>query len=236
MEIQNSVALVTGANRGLGKRFAEELLRRGAAKVYAGARNPGSVDVPGVVPLRLDITDQDSIEAAVRAAPDVSLLINNAGISTHTSLIEGDLDTIRLEVETGLFGPLNLTRALAPALAANSGAVLNVLSILSWVHLPSYGAYSVAKSAAWAMTNVIRQELAERGVDVTALHVGYMDTDMADYVAPAEKIDPALVAALALDGLQNRAAEVIADEKTRWVKSALSSGTKQLYPGLPMEG
>lgn len=237
MALGNAVALVTGANRGLGKRFAEELTKRGAAKVYAAARNPAAVDIPGVVPLKLDITDPASIEAAAIAAPDVTLLVNNAGISTHTPLVTGDLATIELEMATNFFGPLNVTRAFAPVLEANGGgAVLNVLSLLSWAHYPNYGAYSAAKSAAWAMTNVVRQELAAKGIDVTALHVGYLDTDMADYVAPSDKTDPALVAAIALDGVEARTAEVIADDRTRQVKSALSGGVKLLYPDLSMAG
>ncbi|MGP4014395.1 SDR family oxidoreductase [Saccharopolyspora sp. 5N708] len=237
MEISNAVALVTGANRGLGRCFAEELLRRGAAKVYAAARNPAAVDSPGVVPLELDITDPASIAEAVTAAPDVSLLINNAGISTHTPLVTGDMAKIQLEMETAFFGHLNVIRGFAPALEANGGgAVLNVLSILSWAHFPAYGAYSAAKSAAWAMTNVVRQELAPMGIDVTALHVGYMDTDMADYVAASEKIHPALVAATALDGIQARVPEVIADEGTRRVKSALSGGLELIYPDLSTAG
>jgi NAD(P)-dependent dehydrogenase (short-subunit alcohol dehydrogenase family) len=234
MNIENSVALVTGANRGLGRHIATELLRRGASKVYATARDAQSIDLPGVVPLRLDITDASSVAAAARAAQDVTLLVNNAGISTHTRLADGDLATIRLEMETNFFGPLQVSRAFAPILAANGGgAILNVLSILSWVHFPDYGAYSAAKAAALAMTNVLRQELAPSRIDVTALHVGYMDTEMAGYVDPSAKSDPAWVAGLALDGVESRALEVVADEKSRDVRAALSGGLELLYPGLP---
>jgi NAD(P)-dependent dehydrogenase (short-subunit alcohol dehydrogenase family) len=237
MRIPGSVALVTGANRGLGERFVRQLLDRGAAKVYAAARTPGKVDIPGATPVRLDVTDPASIEEAAAAAPDVTLLINNAGISTHTPLITGDLEKIRLEIETGYFGPLNVTRAFAPVMAKNGGgAVLNVLSILSWVHRPHYGAYSSAKAAAWAMTNVIRQELVPQGIDVTGLHVGYLDTDMAAYVDPSDKTDPAVVAALALDGIEARAAEVIVGDNTRMVKAALAGEIKQLYPDVATVG
>lgn len=223
MEIRNSVAVVTGANRGLGRHFAEQLLQRGASKVYAAARNPDTVDLPGVVPLQLDITDSASIERAAAIATDATLLINNAGISTHTGLAEGDFDQIRLEMETHYFGPLAVTRAFAPILAANGGgAVLNVLSVLSWVHLPSYGAYGAGKAAGWAMTNVLRQELAPKSIEVAALHVGYMDTDMASYVEPSGKTDPALVAGLALDGIEAKTTEILADELSRTVKQGLS--------------
>jgi NAD(P)-dependent dehydrogenase (short-subunit alcohol dehydrogenase family) len=233
MDIKNSIALVTGANRGLGRHLAAELLDRGAAKVYAAARNPSTVDLPGVVPIRLDITDPASVAEAAAAAADVTLLVNNAGISTHARLSDGDLDDIRREMETHYFGTLGVTRAFAPKLTANGGgAILNVLSVLSWAHFPDYGGYSAAKAAEWALTNVIRQELAPSGIDVTALHVGYMDTDMADYVGASNKVDPATVAATALDAVQARIPEVIADDVSRRTKSALSGGLELLYPHL----
>ncbi|MFF3562522.1 SDR family oxidoreductase [Streptomyces sp. NPDC002574] len=236
MDIKNAVAVVTGANRGLGRHLAAQLLERGAAKVYAAARKPSSVDLPGVVPLEMDITDVFSVERAAEAAPDATLLINNAGISTHVGLVAGDISDIRLEMETHFFGSLNVTRAFAPVITANGGgAVLNILSVLSWAHFPNYGGYSAAKAAELAMTNVTRQELAPSGIDVTALHVGYMDTDMADYVPGSDKIDPARVAGLALDGIQSRALEVVVDEKSRAVRAALSGDLSNLYPGLPAE-
>ncbi|QFZ71882.1 SDR family NAD(P)-dependent oxidoreductase [Streptomyces fagopyri] len=235
MDIRNSVAVVTGANRGLGRHFASQLLERGAAKVYAGARNPSSVDLPGAVPLAMDITDPESVARAAEVAGDATLLINNAGISTHVGLASGDMGDIRLEMETHFFGSLNVTRAFAPVITANGGgAILNMLSVLSWAHYPNYGGYSAAKAAELAMTNVTRQELAPSGIDVIALHVGYMDTDMADYVDGSDKVDPAWVAGLALDGIQDRALEVVADDKSRTVRSALSGDLTNLYPGLPV--
>jgi NAD(P)-dependent dehydrogenase (short-subunit alcohol dehydrogenase family) len=232
MDIRDSVAVVTGANRGLGRRIAEQLLERGAAKVYAGARNPETVDLPGVTPLRLDVTDPDSIAAAAAIATDATVLVNNAGISTHTHLTDGDRDNIRLEMDTHYFGALDVTRAFAPTIAGNGGgAILNVLSVLSWAHFPDYGAYSAAKAAAWAMTNVVRQELAPSGIQVAALHVGYMDTDMAGYVAPENKTDPAIVAAAALDGIEAGATEILADDLTRNVKQGLAAA-----PPVPAAG
>src|SRR5262249_29117406 len=112
MKIEGSIALVTGANRGLGRRFAEELVRRGA-RVYACARNPQAVDLPGVTPVRLDITDAASIAAARAVAGDLTLLINNAGSATGASLLEGDPAAIRLEMETHYFGALAMVRAFA---------------------------------------------------------------------------------------------------------------------------
>ena len=224
MNIENSIAFVTGANRGLGRQFALQLLERGAAKVYAGARDPGTIDIPGVVPVRIDLTDPRSIADAAALAADTTLLINNAGISTGTRLTDGDFDNVRLEMETHYFGTLAVTRAFAPKLEANGGgAILNVLSVLSWLHVPATGAYSAAKAAAWAMSNVVRQELVPAGIGVTTLHVGYMDTDMAASVPPEQKTDPALVAALALDGVAAGEDEVIADEITRTVKAGLAA-------------
>jgi NAD(P)-dependent dehydrogenase (short-subunit alcohol dehydrogenase family) len=231
MDIQNSVAVVTCANRGLGRNFAAELVKRGA-KVYAGARNPDSIDLPDVVPLRIDITDPKSVEAAAATASDATLLINNAGIDTHTDLLDGDLDKIRLEMETHFFGTLQTTRAFVPVIEANGGgAVLNVLSVLSWVHIAPHEAYSTAKAASWAMTNALRVQLEPKGIRTTALHVGYMDTDLvADIDSP--KGDPAVVAALALDGVQAGAYEVLADELSKNVRAGLAADVTALYPQL----
>jgi NAD(P)-dependent dehydrogenase (short-subunit alcohol dehydrogenase family) len=231
MDIQNSVAVVTGANRGLGRHLAAELVKRGA-KVYAGARNPDSIDLPDVVPLRIDITDPESVAAAAAVASDATLLINNAGIDTRAELLDGDLGKIRLEMETHYFGTLQMARAFAPVIEANGGGgVLNVLSRLSWVHVAPHEAYAAAKAASWAMTNVLRLRLAPKGIQVTALHVGYMDTDLvADIDAP--KGDAAVVAALALDGVQAGAYEVVADEVSKNVRARLSADVTVLYPQL----
>ncbi|WP_410572186.1 SDR family oxidoreductase [Amycolatopsis sp. cmx-4-61] len=232
MDITGAVALVTGANRGLGRRFAAELLERGAAKVYAAARNPESIDLPGVVPLRLDVTDPESIRAAARVAGDVTLLVNNAGSSTGASLLGGSVEDIRLEMDTHYFGTLAVTREFAPVLARNGGgAVLNVLSVLSWFTAPRVAAYSAAKAAAWSLTNALRLELASQKTQVTALHVGYMDTDMAKDV-DGPKIDPAVVARLALDGVEEGRFEVLADDVSRNVRAGLSGDVTALYPAL----
>jgi NAD(P)-dependent dehydrogenase (short-subunit alcohol dehydrogenase family) len=222
MTNQQIIALVTGANRGLGKRFAAQLVERGA-KVYAAARQPETIDLPGVVPVRLDITDPESVARAASLAGDVNVLINNAGVSTRSKLLAGPLEDVRLEMETHYFGTLSVTRAFAPIIEANGGgSILNVLSVLSWWHAAASGAYSAAKAAAWAMTDAVREELAPRGVNVAALHVGYMDTDMADFAPADQKTDPSVVAKLALDGLFAGEPEILADDVTRTVKSQLS--------------
>ncbi|WP_055600524.1 SDR family oxidoreductase [Streptomyces aureus] len=223
MELQNAVAVVTGANRGLGRHLAAQLVERGA-KVYAAARRPETVDLPGVHPLRLDVTDQESIREAARIASDATLLINNAGVSTGATLVGGDLDEVRREMETNFFGPLVATRAFAPVIEGNGGgAVLNVLSALSWFHPAGLGSYAASKAAAWALSDASREELAPRGITVSALHVGYMDTDMAAGVPADQKVAAADVAAQALYGIETGLPEILADETSRYVKQSLSA-------------
>jgi NAD(P)-dependent dehydrogenase (short-subunit alcohol dehydrogenase family) len=231
MDVKGSTALVTGANRGLGKAIVDELLRRGARKVYAGARDPQTVvsDDPRVVPVRLDVTDHDSVYAAAALATDVDLLINNAGISDGTSVFgpEG-VESLRRQLETNTLGPLEMTRAFAPVLEANGGgAVVNVLSVLSWVTFPSTSAYSASKAAAWSVTNASRGELRAQGTQVVGVHVGYLDTDMAAHV-DGPKTDPADLAGQVLDGVESGADEVLGDELSRGVKAALSGSVAQL--------
>ncbi|SDI86715.1 SDR family oxidoreductase [Nonomuraea jiangxiensis] len=223
MHIDTAVAIVTGGNRGFGRHLVAQLVERGA-KVYAAARKPESVDVPGALPLRIDLNDPDSVTAAAQVATDVTLLINNAGISTRTNLLDGDLDQARLDMETNFFGPLGMTRAFAPVIERNGGgAILNVLSVLSWYHPPQLSAYSAAKAASWAMTNASRLQLEPRGIQVAGLYVAYMDTDMAADVPPDQKSDPALIARKTLDELAAGATEILGDDLTRSVKSGLSA-------------
>ena len=229
MQIDGGTALVSGANRGFGRAIAAELLARGA-RVYAGARRPESVDLPGAQPLALDITDPDSIAAAVAAAGDVTILVNNAGSPPAADLLTADLDVVRAEFETHVFGTLEMTRAFAPVIEANGGgAVLNVLSVLSWYSAPDKGAYGAAKAAAWSMTNALRISLAPRGVWISALHVGYIDTDMAAEVSDP-KLPAAEVARIAADGIENNLAEIVVDEVSRNVQAGLSGGVRALYP------
>ncbi|MFJ9180044.1 SDR family oxidoreductase [Streptomyces sp. NPDC102360] len=223
MELKDAVAVVTGANRGLGRHLAAQLVERGAT-VYAAARRPETVDLPGVVPLRLDVTDEESIREAARTASGATLLVNNAGISTGTPLIAGSTDAVRLEMDTNFFGTLAVTRAFTPVIEGNGGgAVLNVLSVLSWLHPAGLGSYAAAKAAGWALTDAIREELAPRGITVSGLYVGYMDTDMAAAVPADEKADPADVAAQALTGVESGLPEILADETTRYVKQSLAA-------------
>ncbi|GHB70090.1 short-chain dehydrogenase [Streptomyces viridiviolaceus] len=223
MELKNAVAVVTGANRGLGRHLAAQLVERGA-KVYAAARRPETVDLPGVTPLRLDVTDEESVREAARTASDATLLINNAGISTGATLVGGDPGDVRREMDTNFFGPLATTRAFAPVIEGNGGgAVLNILSVLSWYHPAGLGSYAASKAAAWALTGASREELAPRGITVSALHVGYMDTDMAADVPAGQKVSASDVAAQTLDGIEAGLPEIVADEITRQVKQSLAT-------------
>ncbi|WP_053206687.1 SDR family oxidoreductase [Jiangella muralis] len=220
--LDGAVALVTGANRGLGRLFAAHLLQRGAARVYAAARRPETIDLPGVIPLRLDITDAADVRAAADRAGDITLLVNNAGISRWTNLLTSDVADLRAEVETNLWGTLAMVRAFAPALARNGGgAILNVLSAQSWFAYPGTNGYHVAKAAQWALTNGLRLELAGQGTRVTGLHLGAVDTDFtAAYDGP--KGDPSDAVQAGLDGLAAGAAEVLADDWTAHVKRSLA--------------
>ncbi|MEV6868878.1 SDR family oxidoreductase [Streptosporangium subroseum] len=230
MKVSGSVALVTGANRGIGRHFALHLLERGASKVYATARTPELIDVPGVEVLRLDITDPSSVAAAAAVAADVTLLINNAGIATHQNLVFGDLEKVRLEMDTHYFGTLNTVRAFAPLLASNGGgAILNVLSALSWISYDGAGAYSAAKAAEWSLTNGIRLELAGQKTLVTGLHLGAADTDMMARF-DVEKSDPADVVRVALDGIEAGRLEVLVDDASAQAKAALAADPSVVYP------
>ncbi|MEU0091371.1 SDR family oxidoreductase [Kribbella sp. NPDC006257] len=228
--LEGAVVLVTGGNRGLGKAFVEDLLTRGAKKVYATARKPEPSTDPRVVTLPLEVTDPASIDALVAAAPDVTVLINNAGITGGRSLLESPEDEIRSVFEVNLFGPLNIVRAFAPVIERNGGGhILNMHSVLSWISFG--GAYPASKAALWSVSNGLRLELLGRGIGVTGLHVGYVDTDMTASVTDP-KSKPEDIAKQALDGIESGAHEVIADEVSRNVKSGLSADLTALYPQL----
>ncbi|MDI1261470.1 SDR family oxidoreductase [Aquabacterium sp.] len=224
MKLNNAVVLITGANRGLGLAFAQEALVRGARKVYAGARDPASVTLPGVIPVKLDVTDPADVARVAAELGDVTLLINNAGIAnTGGFLAPNSVESARAHMETNFFGPLRLSQAFASVLAANGGGgIINVLSVVSWINAPVLGVYSASKSAAWGLTNGLRHELRPQKTQVLGLHVGFIDTDMArGFDAP--KTPPGVIAARTLDALEAGADEVLADEVTQQVKQGLSA-------------
>ncbi|MEW2508428.1 SDR family oxidoreductase [Amycolatopsis sp. NPDC047767] len=230
--IADSTALITGSNRGLGAAFTQALLDSGVKKVYATARNPEMITAAGVTPIALDVTDHASVVAAAERAQDVTLLINNAGITTNTDALHGDLVNFQTEFTTNALGALDVTRTFAPILARNGGgAVLNVLSGLSWVAMADTAAYCASKSAAWSITNSLRQQLAGQNTQVTALHMGFVDTDLiAGLDVP--KADPADIVRAALEGLEKGEVEVVADDISRMLKSGLSGDLEALYEAL----
>ena len=224
MKLDNATVLITGANRGIGLAFAREALARGARKVYAAARNPDSITLPGVEAIRLDVTRPDEVAAAAQRCGDVTLLINNAGIAQFGGFLAQDsIEAARAQLETNFFGPLLTARAFAPVLAANrGGAIINVLSVASWINRPLLGVYGATKSAAWALTNGLRHELREQGTQVLGMHMGFVDTDLARGI-DMPKSTPQDVVRRTLDALEAGAEEVLADELTRQVKQGLSA-------------
>jgi NAD(P)-dependent dehydrogenase (short-subunit alcohol dehydrogenase family) len=229
MEIEGSVALVTGANRGIGLAFARALRSRGAAKVYAGVRDPGELEEPGLEPLLLDVTNPEHIQAAAVSAPDVSILINNAGVIAGPSLFEGSLDGARREMEVNYLGPWAMARAFAPVLAANGGGVLvNMLSAASWRTNTRTPGYSASKAAEWSLTNALRIGLRDQGTVVIAVHVSYVDTDATQRLT-VPKLPPSRVADQTMDAITHGEPEVLVDETTRMVRAKLSGPIVDMY-------
>lgn len=229
--LDGAVVLVTGANGGIGTHFVHDALARGAAKVYATARSPRAWNDERIVPLTLDVTDPASVDAAVAAAPDVTVLINNAGANPPSaSLLDVTEADIRVNMETNFFGPVFLARAFAPILAATPESVLvDVHSVASWYGFG--GIYSASKAALWSATNSLRIELAPKGVHVTGVHMGYVDTPMAAH-ADGPKMLPAELVTTVYDAVEAGQYEVLADELTAQVKAALSGPVEVLYPDL----
>jgi NAD(P)-dependent dehydrogenase (short-subunit alcohol dehydrogenase family) len=224
MDIKGSIALVTGGNRGLGKAFVLALLDAGAQKVYVGARQLTETGDPRLQPLKLDVTNADDIAAAVEACQDVSLLINNAGVSRGGSLIgAGSMEGIREDIETNYLGTLAMCRAFAPVLQKNGGGVLvNMLSVLSWFINPSLGSYSVSKAAEWTLTDGIRMELRTQGTLVVGVHAGYIDTDLAARVS-GPKARPEDVARATMEGIIAGHEEVLADGSSQQIRTTLDN-------------
>ncbi len=224
MKIENAVVLVTGANRGIGLAFTRELLARGARKVYAAARNPAAVTLAGVQALPLDVTRPEQVQATAQLAADVTLVINNAGIAQPGGFLAPDSDAVTRRIfETNFFGVLNMGKAFAPVLRANGGgALLNVLSVASWVNGGELAAYSASKSAAWSLTNALRHELAAQKTQVLGLHMAYVDTDLTRGFE-VQKSSAEEIVRRALDGLEAGADEVLADALTQQVRQGLAA-------------
>ena len=232
MKIAGSVALVTGANRGLGRAYARELVNRDAAKVFGAARHPDQVTEPGVIPIALDITDPRRVAAVAAECADASLLVNNAGVMKASTFIDAPgLASARAEMETNYFGTLSMCRAFAPVLASNGGgAIVNMLSVTSFYTNPFNASYGASKAAAWSLTNGVRLELHHQGTLVVAVHAGFIDTDMAAPATNVPKDSPESVAEQTFDAVEAGLVEVLADERTRTVKASLSHDHELIYP------
>jgi NAD(P)-dependent dehydrogenase (short-subunit alcohol dehydrogenase family) len=232
MNIENSIALVTGANRGLGKAYTDALLAAGAAKVYAGARDASSVAItdPRLVPVKLDVTQDKDVNAAATACADVSLLINNAGIMLASTMLSEDSESaLRAEMEVNVFGMLRMVRAFAPVLAKNGGgAIANMLSVVSWFVFPFDATYCASKHAALALTEGVRIQLKSQGTQVVAVYAGFIDTDMAAGF-DREKTPPQQVAERTLAGIRDGLDDVHADERSEAIWQAVRSDPAGLH-------
>lgn len=224
MKLTNATVLITGANRGIGLAFAKAALARGARKVYAGARNPASITLPGVTPIKLDVTSAEDVAAAVALAGDVDIVINNAGIAETGGVLAGGAEaSLRRHLDVNVFGTLRVSQAFAPVLAKNGGgALLNVASIASWISGPLLANYAVSKAAVWSLSNGLRNDLRGQQTQVLTLHMGFVDTDLTHGI-DAPKSTPEAIVARALDALEAGADEVLADEITQQVKQGLAA-------------
>jgi NAD(P)-dependent dehydrogenase (short-subunit alcohol dehydrogenase family) len=229
MKVEGSAALVTGANRGLGAAIAQALLDSGA-KVYGAARDTTTITNPDVIPVPLDVTSTDDIANAARTCGEVSIVVNNAGILlSSASLAPGAIEAARAEMETNYFGPMRMARAFTPVLRENGGgALVNVLSVLSFVAMPQGATYSASKAAAWSLTNALRIELRHQGT-LVAVHAGFNDTDMATGVN-ADKVSPQSVATQIVTAIEADTEKVLADPTSEMVKAALPNDLTALYP------
>jgi NAD(P)-dependent dehydrogenase (short-subunit alcohol dehydrogenase family) len=222
MNIEGCVALVTGANRGLGRAYADVLLANAAAKVYAAARDPAAISDARLTPICLDVTSPTDIAAAVKACPDVNLLINNAGVMLKSPMLaEGSENALRREMEVNVYGVLAMVRAFAPILARNGGgAIVNTLSVVSWFVNPFNATYCASKHAALAVTDAVRIQLKAQGTHVVGVYAGFIDTDMAAKVN-APKTSPRQVAERTLEGLRTGQNHVVADNSACDTRTAV---------------
>jgi NAD(P)-dependent dehydrogenase (short-subunit alcohol dehydrogenase family) len=226
VQIAGSTVVVTGGQRGIGKALVEELLQRGAAKVYATARNPQPANDPRIVTVALEVTNAESVAALAATAVDANIVINNAGIAGALSFLDSDIDEVREQFETNFCGALRVAKAFAPILAENGGgALVDVASILSWVG--GFGGYGASKAAVWSATNSLRIELEGQGTQVTGVHLSFTETELtAPFDVPKNGV--ADVAGRVVDGIEHGAAEVLVDDDTRHYKTVLSGPAEAL--------
>ena len=222
MKIANAVALVTGANRGIGRSLVEALIERGARRIYATGRDAAglasvaALDRRRVQTLRLDITKPEQVRAAAEQAPDTTLLINNAAIGNFGKLGDMPADQVRSAMETNYFGTLGVINAFTPALEANGGgAIVNIITIVALASVPDLGAYTASKAALWSLTQSYRADLAKRGISVHGVYPGPVDTDMSRALENVPKASPAVVAANVLQGVEAGDEDIFPDVMAR---------------------
>lgn len=224
--IADAVVVVTGGKRGLGSALVDEVLRRGAAKVYSTARHTYDDPRPRVVAHPLEVRDENSVVEFATVATDATIVINNAGISLPGALLHSDLSHVVDTFDVNVLGPLRVTRSFAPILAAHGGgAVVNLHSVLSW--LAGVGAYGASKAALWSMTNSLRLELKSQNTQVLGVHVSFIDTDMVAGVE-VRKTAPAEVARSIADAIEQDASEVLVDDDSVAAKAALAGPVENL--------
>jgi NAD(P)-dependent dehydrogenase (short-subunit alcohol dehydrogenase family) len=233
MNVQDSVAFVTGANRGIGKAFVEALVQAGVRRIYATARSLETLNevveiAPDrIIPIALDVTNPDQVNAAAQTAQDVTLLINNAGVLGSGGLFTpNSVETAQWEMNTNYFGTLSMVRAFAPILKGNGGgAIVNMMSVVSVANAPVFSSYSASKAALHSLTQGIRAELAQQGTQVIGVYPGPVDTAMAEGV-PMEKIAPIEVAKQALQAVETGIDDVYPDPVSQSVFSAIADPLK----------
>ena len=224
--ISGKTVVVTGGRRGLGAALVDEVLARGARKVYATARSAYSDGRAPVITRELEVSSPDSVAALAEVATDAQIIFNNAGVAFLETLLTGSFEHVEETFNVNVLGPLRMARTFAPILAANGGgAIVNMHSFLSW--LGGAGAYGASKAAMWSLTNSLRAELKPQNTQVVGVHAGFIDTDMVAGL-PLPKLTPAEVATRIVDGLEAGAAEVLVDELTVNTKAALSGPVENL--------
>jgi NAD(P)-dependent dehydrogenase (short-subunit alcohol dehydrogenase family) len=239
MSLSNKVALVTGANRGIGAAIVRDLLKAGVVKIYAGARNPASLpdfaDLR-VVPIQLDVTSDASVESAAEAAADVDVLINNAGTMAFGDWVSSPLEAIQADMNTNYYGTLRVTRAFLPQLTARgTGTIANVVSIVGLASVPVLAGYSASKAALQSFTQGLRATLAKSGITVIGIYPGPVDTDLAKGI-PLEKVPPELVAANIVRGMEEGQTYIFPDPMAQQVEHLWATDGRQLEAAMLIGG
>ena len=229
MDISSATVLVTGANRGIGRRTVDCLLAAGAPRIYAGARDPAKLGALAederIIAVALDVTDPAQVAAAAERCADVSLLVNNAGVNRNRPLI-GEPEALanaRAEIEVNYLGTLSMCRAFAPVLKANGGGmIVNVLSVIGRVNLPAIGSYCASKAAEYSMTQGVRAELAAQGTHVMGVLPGAVDTEM----TPGGDARPEDVAAAIVEAIANDIEDLYPDAMAQGLSEGLARDAK----------